>query len=372
MRYRPKLFARFDNGERKSVVLPCHWLPASSSEILRSAETMHQLLQSGLSFDSAKAHVIGQSSGALPGAPSPAGIDLPDLWERFGEFKFKTTGQVKLSTWQKDYRITGERLREIEPSGPESAKALLRAVGERWVHGTRRREIAVQHVAAMLRWAVEEGELQAERWTPPPRLRQIVGPKAQKQASFPLKDEQILGLLAALPNDAPARRWRFALQLVATYGLRPVELLHLSLRPGGMLWCSYQKTSGGGRTKPRELRPLHPEWAEEWELLARLESREDLPPLGGPAGPADSMRKYLIRQEAWRELTAAAPITPYSFRHGYALRAHQDYWISPRITAELMGHSVATHNEHYSQWTDGATIDAALQRGMSYRQLFGR
>ncbi len=157
-----------------------------------------------------------------------------------------------------------------------------------------------------------------------------MGPKAQKQASFPLKDKQILRLLDALPNGAPGRRWRYAQQLVATYGLRPVELRHLSICPDGRVWCSYQKTSGGGRTKPRELRPLHPEWAEEWDLVTRLTTREDLPSLEGPAGPADSRRKYLIRQGAWQQLMAAAPITPYSFRHGYALRAHLDYGISPR------------------------------------------
>ncbi len=149
MRDKAKLFARFQNGERKSLVLPCLWLPASSSEILRTAETMHQLLQSGLSFDSAKAHVLGHSSGTLPGAASPTSPDFADLWEHFGNFKVKATGQVKLSTWQKDYLITGERLREDKPSQPESAKALLRAIGERWPPGSRRREIVVQHVAAL-------------------------------------------------------------------------------------------------------------------------------------------------------------------------------------------------------------------------------
>lgn len=84
------------------------------------------------------------------------------------------------------------------------------------------------------------------------------------------------------------------------------------------------------------------------------------------------MRKYLIRQEAWKLLRASSPITPYSFRHGYAFRAHEDYGLSSRVTAELMGHSVATHNQHYSQWADSATIDAAIERGLRHRGVLAR
>lgn len=367
MRDKAKLFARFDDGSRKSMVLPCLWLPASSSEILRAAETMHQLIQSGLSFDKAKEHVLGPSGAALPGAASPSAVDLVEIWERFGDYKVRGTGQIKLSTWQKDYRITGGRLREVQSQSPASAKDLLRAIADRWDPGSRRREIAVQHMAAMLRWAIEEGHLSAEQWTPPPKISRIVGPKPQKESSVPLKDQQILELFDALPKDPAGRRWLFALQLVASFGLRPVELLHLDLSPDGKLWCRYQKTSGGGRTKPRELRALHPEWGEEWKLIQRLADGEELPPLDAPSGPADSMRKYLIRQEAWKLLRASSPITPYSFRHGYALRAHEDYGLSARVTAELMGHSVATHNQHYSQWADSATIDAAIERGLRHR-----
>jgi integrase len=368
MRKKARLCVNFDVGPRKYVVLPMPWLPASSPDILQAALTLYRLLSSGMGLDAAKAQVVGSRHKAISKPASSSSLDLMGIWEKFGDYKVRGTGQIKPSTWQKDYRITGERLLEVQSSDFQSAKDLLRAISERWKPGTRRREIALQQVTAMLRWGIEEELLPAERWTPPQQIRAIVGPKAHKDPSFPLKDDQILRLLDALPRDDAGKRWRFALQLVATYGLRPIELLHLQIRPDGKLWCNYQKTSSRGRTKARELRPLLSEWAEDWRLIPRLLDGEPLPPLDSKGGAADCMRKYLLRQRAWKELTAADPITTYSFRHGYALRAHQTYGLSPRVTSELMGHSLDTHNSHYGQWTDSATIDLAIQNGERYRQ----
>ena len=75
----------------------------------------------------------------------------------------------------------------------------------------------------------------------------------------------------------------------------------------------------------------------------------DLPPFGG--GVANAGRRYLTRQQGWKPLEAKG-VTMYSFRHGYALRAHQQYGLSARIAARVMGHSVQTHNENYGTWAD--------------------
>jgi integrase len=214
---------------------------------------------------------------------------------------------------------------------------------------------------------VEGGLLPADRWTPPPSLKPFVGEKpAARVDGVPLTDAQILQLLEGLPRDPAGERWRFCLQLIAAHGLRPVEVQHLRLEATGQLWCDYCKRSGGGSTRPRRLRPLHPEWATEWHLLERVAAGEPLPPFGG--GVADAARRYLHRQPAWAPL-AAAGATAYSFRHGYALRAHQSYGLSPRVTAALMGHSPETHQRHYSRWTDEATVDAALEQAIRYRNL---
>ena len=66
--------------------------------------------------------------------------------------------------------------------------------------------------------------------------------------------------------------------------------------------------------------------------------------------------------------TAATPRTdgsgdklvPYSLRHGYALRAHEVYGITPRRAAALMGHSLETHSSTYGAWTDREMVENTL------------
>lgn len=365
MRGKAKLFVRFSDGSRPSVVLPYAWTPSQAREIQAAVERIAEQVESGASL----AEAAAPFTGAQRAAPaSPAGTpDLMGLWSRFGQEKVRS-GQIKPTTWAKDYGQTEKQL-ALVAEGANNAKELLSALAEKWVPGSRRRQIAVQHVAAMLRWACDEDLLPAERWTPPSSLSRFVGEAVTgKEVAAPLSDQQILDLLDGLPADPAGHRWRYALRVIATYGLRPVELLHLRVRPDGQLWCEYQKRSGGGSTKPRALRGLHPEWEQDWELRGRLAAGEALPPFGG--GVADAARRYLMRQEAWQPL-ARRGFTVYGFRHGYALRAHQSLGLTPRITAALMGHSVNTHQSVYGTWSDQDTIDAAIKRGLKYRQLTG-
>lgn len=364
MRGKAKLFVRFSDDSRRSVVLPFAWVPAQARDIQSAVEQIAAQVAAGATLAEAAKPFTGEG-GVLPPPSSDTTGDLLAVWQRFGEAKV-SSGQIKPSTWAKDYGQTTGRLSEVSRK-VTSSKELLTAVAERWPAGSRRRQIAVQHVSAMLRWACDEELLAPGHWTPPTGLRRFVGEALKcSEAAVPLTDEQIIGVLKGLPNDPAGQRWQFVLQLLAAYGLRPVELLHLRLRPDDQLWCVYQKRSGGGVTKPRALRALHPEWEEEWRLRERLAACEALPPFGG--GVADAARRYLVRQEVWRPL-AHAGCTSYGFRHGYALRAHQSYGLSPRVAAALMGHSVETHQRVYGTWTDQETIDAAILRGRRCRQL---
>jgi integrase len=362
-RGKTKLDVRFKDGSRQTAVLPFPWLPAQSRSIQDAVEHIARTVAAGHSLSDALKQIRGNTP-APPSGGSTAGIELLDVWRSFGDFK-QRSGAIKPSTWRVDYAATAKRLAEVA-EGSSNAKDLLTAVGERWAPGARRRQIAVQHVAAMLRWACDEDKLPADRWTPPSSLRRYVGEAVEtKEPTHPLKDGQILELLDALPKDAPGQRWVFVLQLLAAYGLRPVEVLHLQSRGDDSLWCTYRKRSGGGTTQPRQLRALHPEWERDWSLRERLAASEPMPPFGG--GVADAARRYLCRQEAWTPL-AKAGITLYGFRHGWALRAHQDYSLAPRFAAALMGHSVDTHQRVYGTWTDADTIDSALEKGRILRE----
>jgi len=142
-----------------------------------------------------------------------------------------------------------------------------------------------------LRWLSED-------WEPPQDLAVFVGrSRAAKAIATPLEVEHLLALVKAIPDS----RWRFAFQLMATYGLRPEELQHLQIRQG-RLWCMDEKVASRGKTRPRVLRALPcDDWADGWRLDVRLPTQE-LPPiqpgLGGGYVGHYWARGYAFRSEA--------------------------------------------------------------------------
>jgi len=365
-RGKAKLDVRYSDGSRGTAVLPLEWLPAQAGAIEKLVERIAQQLALGRTLKQA----LQSITGVTPQAPAPInsgdGGPLLQVWEAFGRYKVAKTGQIKPETWATVYAQTGKRLHAVASQAPD-AKTLLTLAGDAWEPGMRRRQTVLQHLSAMCRWAVENELLPADRWTPPPSLKPYVGERITRRADgIPLTDEQILGLIEGLPKDEAGKRWLFAVQLMAAYGLRPVELLHLKVEPDGDVWCLYEKRSGGGTTKKRQLHALPSKWAEEWQLAKRLADGEPMPPFGG--GVAEAARRYLMRHKVWQDL-AATGVTCYGFRHGYALRAHQTYAIQVRVAAALMGHSPETHHRCYGRWTDAETIKAALEAGERYCNL---
>ena len=127
-------------------------------------------------------------------------------------------------------------------------------------------------------------------------------------------------------------------------------------------------------TEPGEVIGLDPEGmeGESARLLGAMESGAfQLPPLGSSQGEvAESVHQHLSRKANWQHLkkeikAAGGKLTPYSFRHGYALRAHERYKYSVRVTAKLMRHSVETHCRHYGSWVDREILENAYQASIS-------
>jgi integrase len=195
-------------------------------------------------------------------------------------------------------------------------------------------------------------------------------------SATPIKDAQLIRLLEGIPDQ----RWADAIRLMACFGLRPVELSYISAR-GEKLYVAYRKRTSRGSTSPAAINGLDPVGLgdESRSLLTRLADRTlELPPLGtSDANAAQSLRQYLNRRQVWSQLKEEAAVSggrlsPYSFRHGFALRAHETYGLSPRVTAALMRHSLQTHVKHYGQWTDGDTIDEAVNRGKEKADALNR
>ena len=99
---------------------------------------------------------------------------------------------------------------------------MLRAL-EQWETGARMWNIQRASLINFLEWAILRGKI--SNVYAPVKLSAV---KKEKRIGFALYEEQILQLIAAEKNPA----WQFAYQLLAVYGLRPIELKHLVVKKG--------------------------------------------------------------------------------------------------------------------------------------------
>lgn len=366
-----QLTRRYADMTRSSVVLDVPWNSECITPVLRVVEELRSRMdqqQIGLK----EAYKLVRQPKGNKGA-TPTAFDWAYVIKRFQKHKVDDTGEVKASTFSSIYQPVMDRVLELLQSRPvpRDAKTLLSGLRDRYggAPGSRGRQLRMQYTAQLLRYAVTE--LGApERWAPPPDLRPYVGKAGSGVglgSATPIKDEQLLRLLAGIPD----RRWADAIRLMACFGLRPVELGYIKAR-GDKLHVSYRKRTSRGSTPPADIPGLDPVGLvdESHSLLRRMaDGSLELPPLGtSDANAALSVRQYLNRRQVWKDLkveaaSSGARLSPYSFRHGFALRAHETYGLSPRITAALMRHSLQTHVRHYGQWTDGNTIEEAVARG---------
>jgi hypothetical protein len=306
-----------------------------------------------------------------PDGKSRKQLNWPEAVERFHEHKVKVSGQTSEETFRRMYRPALDEVLEIMEGKPKptSGQDLLAAICHRDNNkpGSRWREIKIQNSAQFLRFATQS--LGApDRWLPPTDLRTLIGKRdasSAPESSIPIKDAQLALILA----DIKDKRWRDAIAVIACFGLRPVELLYC--RPQGKyLYVWYRKRTARGMTEPGEVIGLDPEGmeGESARLLKAMEDGDfELPPLrSSQSEVAESVSQHLSRKGNWRrlkaEVTAAGgKLTPYSFRHGYALRAHERYRYSVRVTAKLMRHSVETHCRHYGSWVDREILESAYE-----------
>ncbi|QPN61995.1 hypothetical protein [Synechococcus sp. CBW1004] len=364
-----QLTHRYEDGSRSSITLDCPWNPEAISEVLGLLPEIRSRMESqrlGL----AEAYALLRGTDR-----SRAGrLDWQLLVVRFQKHKVADTGAVKSRTWDAMYGpVMSQVLKAMATRPvPRDGRALLAALRDRYggEPGSRGRKLRMQYTSQLLLYAVNE--LGApERWLPPQDLGPFVGQATQEvaqQGATPIKDHQLMRLLEGIPDP----RWRLAVGLMACFGLRPVELGHIRVN-GDKLHVAYRKRTARGNTKPGDVIGLDPEGlqGESLRLLRLLESGlVDLPPLGLIDGDAaQSVRTYLSRRPVWQSLKSevaaqGGKLSAYSFRHGYALRAHELYDLTPRVTAALMRHSLQTHHAHYGAWVDDEVVDTSVQRGI--------
>lgn len=169
-------------------------------------------------------------------------------------------------------------------------------------------------------------------------------PRKPKPRDIP-SDEVIVSFWQSLDNLG----WKFILGLIATYGLRPHEAFLVDfdrLEQGDrVLWLLK------GKTGERRIWAFHPEWFDQFNLVA-------------PVLPAVNLnrRNDQIGHSATRHFwELGAPFKLYDLRHAWAIRT-LEYGLEDALSAKQMGHSVEVHNEIYQQWIDGKIHQRAYDR----------
>ncbi|WP_255142796.1 site-specific integrase [Synechococcus sp. EJ6-Ellesmere] len=373
-----RLLIRKPGGSMESLVLPFAWTRLEVGAILARVRNVYLLTLQG--------HGLQEAGEIADGKAVNSQRDWSAALVAFRRQKLEHGAAIKPTTWATSYEPVLTMALQLLESGqpPGSTVDLLDACLRDWAPGSRMRQIRAQSLAQFLRHCVEREHF-PELWRPPADLRSCIGVSAAATApghrkGDALSDLEILALIDGLPSDAPGLRWADALRLLAELGLRPIELQHLAVRqePGSgdwIWWCSYRKRSGGGMTAPRRIHPLPlTDWdggRPQWNLLERWRAGLiELPPLGSVPGASDALATYLGRQDGWRSLrqrleARGERAVPYSFRHGYSLRAHQ-LGIDPGSVALSMGHSLEVHLRSYP-WASQTGTAAAFARALAGR-----
>jgi integrase len=326
------------------------WEKRNSDDVRRRIDKIFVLVEQGKSFKEA----VKIAKGKAPKLSHQ--YNWEETIENYREHK---GSRVKDETWRKKYvpvfTYAQKALKSRRPptNGPDLCDACLK----NWTKGTRQRQIMSQSLKGLLEYAVWRKNF-PHCWLP---LGEVESVTTEKRVGYPLTDSQILRLLDSLPEGPVHDRWRFAIQLLAVYGLRPEGLRHLVTRNGGReLWCMYRKSKGGTKGKKTEPRRLYPllvygdDGPVEWNLLDRVHIGEELPPLGKEGKGSHAVKTYLNRRPMWNTIKEEAKAehqscTPYSFRHRFSASGHARGGVS-KVIADGMGHVLDTHLSSYARF----------------------
>ena len=352
------------NQKDQSITLPFAW-----AENLRKAATtrINHIYNYTL-----EGHSLKAAAKIADGKAPKLERDWAACLTNFHRYKTEHENAITQKTFEHDYeKVIKDAVTLLESKDPPTTPAdLIELCIRDWKPGTPTRKRRTNSLCQFLEYCVTR-ENAPVSWLPPKDRKTHIGRKAanaKTQKKDPLTDQEILILIEDLQTTEAGNRWANALKLLTVYGLRPVELTHLHVKetPKGekYLFCSYEKRSGGGITKPRRLEPL-PIENTDWKLLTLLDAKIiELPKLSAEGnGVAEQIRKYLERRKAWTSLKAKVKarneeLGTYSFRHSFSVRGHK-LGIDSGSMASAMGHSLEVHCREYP-WATTATTQAAF------------
>ncbi len=374
-RGRIRLQVRRSGQRADGVVLPLEWSPASVNPALQLIGRIYKLVATNQeTLKGALAITLAQSDTMAPAA------DWTAIAASLRHALQSGRNEIREQTWRSNYApYIEEALRQLSgPKPPTDGHELLQRTLARWAGKPPSRAACCIALRNFTEHAVARHRQPSCWQISGTSIKELRGRPAPKRVKATLEDHELLHLIDAIEARNP--EWANVIRLLTQYGLRPVELQHLSAKldeAGSLrLWCSYRKTCGAQMTAPRWLMPcpLKDQLGRlvEWNLAGAMASGLLELPRGTDGGLAmlngHFVEKFLARQPEWRQLREQTEargewLRPYAFRDSYSLRCHR-FGVEVGAVAMAMGHSLAVHSSSY-RWASNATTAAAFEAAFS-------
>ena len=352
-------------GKKETKTLPYAW---NEQEMAIAVEEIKQIYKR---YEEGSVHTLAAATSMAAVSNSTNEPSWREIIETYREFVPYASNKTWIKSYYCEPKLIGKKkklpvLNEVirlmqSNKKPNNGTELMMQALRQWEQGSRSRQISRRVLKNFLQWAVVQGKIKSS-FAPPANIPETRKPK---RVGFAMSDLQIISLIDSEKDE----KWKFAYQLLGTYGLRPVELKYLKIIEGiegKELWSLYQKSKGGRKgekTKPRKLRPLYLINAEgkamEYNLQTRIELGEELPSLGEYASM--TLRTRLRRNKLWKLYRIETKdigevLVPYSFRHRYSKASHAEGFPMANI-CKAMGHSQEVHLQNYSKFIPDGTSE---------------
>jgi integrase len=233
--------------------------------------------------------------------------------------KHKLAQGITETTWKKEYT---DAFKIIDSLDPDKAIAAIYAIAP----NTRKRSRYCMAISALFKFARVEINLKPYKGnyshlTVQPR--EIPPDKLIQDWYFALKDTL----------------WGWSYGILATYGIRPEELVLLEFHEMPVLIVRGDKSV----SSDRKVYPIYPEWVELFDLTT--------PKLPRAKDTGKQCCKQFKRYKV--------PFLPYDLRHAWAIRS-MEFGMELELAAKQMGHSMLVHSQTYHRWISDRHHKAAF------------
>ena len=358
------------SGSQQAIVLPVDWAPASTNKALL---LINRIAKSVLSNEHG---TLKSALAAAQGASTTMRQQLAwtDVADSLRDVLMNHRNEILATTWKDNYQpYVTEALRLIDAGQASDGHSLLKGTLAKWAGMPPSRAACCIALRNLTDHAISRfGAAKAWQITAVD-IKELRGKAAKKRRKATLSDTELQFLIDGIASRN--QRWANVIKVLALFGLRPIELQHLTpnTRDDGShgVWCTYEKTCGGSQTAQRQLEPC---WLQDtesspirWNVVELMQAGLLEMPIGHDGEPrkldGHYVEQYLKRQPEWIQLKKVCEdrsewLRPYSFRDTYSLRCHRQKIELGAICA-AMGHNIEAHGRAY-RWESQETTAAAF------------